>query len=177
MGQPRERRGRGPQRLKTRRPRRLSIATKQALAKEVADSPHIRKKSQHIASTRIVKAKLGLDSPVSPKSVSKFSKATMFQYLLKGRELYTKARHVSMVADAGRIAGDSLEVIGVYNCEMDRCFWSPPQVVLWAGGGGGGADSQFLVPGLGELWGAELGISGPKFRRNLANKSGSDRIR
>lgn len=163
MGQPRERRGRGPQRLKTRRPRRLSIATKQALAKEVADSPHIRKKSQHIASTRIVKAKLGLDSPVSPKSVSKFSKATMFQYLLKGRELYTKARHVSMVADAGRIAGDSLEVIGVYNCEMDRCFWSPPQVVLWAGGGRfavfGAGLGRIMGGGVGDFW-AEIP---PKF--------------
>lgn len=113
--------------LRTSRPRRLSSARKLGLAKQVQCSAGVRRVGQFVASQGIL-AKAGVaPKTVHHRSADRFVRDNLFHYYLSSRKFWAPLRHVSIVADCGRVSGHDLMMNVAFSCERRKGSWGPPQ--------------------------------------------------
>lgn len=81
-------------RLTTARPRWFSAARKRAIAEAASAADGLQKTSQLQAEARVLAEVEGKEAPMSARGVRRWSKDLLFQYWLKGREVWKSGGHM-----------------------------------------------------------------------------------
>lgn len=110
------------------RPRRVSMGKKVSMATEVASSAQLQKCSQLVAAEQVIARRDGRPDPVQPKSAARFVRDRMYQYWLATREMFAERTHITFCSDGGRVAGQELELVAIYDVRRHMGCWGPPQV-------------------------------------------------
>ena len=89
----------------------------------------VAKLTEFQASRNVLAKAQGDSVGCSRRSSARWPRDILYNYWLKGRQIWMELAHVSVVLDGGR-AGEELLVTGVWSSQAEIGLWAPPQASI-----------------------------------------------